>query len=47
MYFLMALPGVPPGSVLGSLVFFNLHNDLPNISDKLNFYLFADGTNLL
>ena len=37
--------GVPRGSVLGH--FFLLYiNDLPNISKALNFYLFADDTNM-
>ena len=39
--------GVPQGSILGPIIFILCINDLPRVSTKLKFLLYADDTNIL
>ena len=39
--------GVPQGSILGPILFILYINDLPRVSTKLKFHLYADNTNIL
>ena len=39
--------GVPQGSILGRLLFILYVNDITNMSDELDFIIFADDTTIL
>ena len=45
--FLRIESGVPQGSILGQILFILYINDLPRVSTKLKFLLYADDTNIL
>ena len=45
--FLRIVCGVPLGSILGPILFLLCNNDLPRVSTRLKFLLYADDTNIL